>query len=220
MNTAKRHPRIDQPAYRANVRRWQAMMTNLSKESGLPRDQVEQICRDKISELTGGDSSSKALTNHQWAKLFNFLNDRLALVDLGRPQPQFRPDRNPDALPTAKQRRVIETLRELLDWSTQDLQSFTRKYFGWRKGTTRARANKLIDALKPQVLRHHQVAARVAIALQEYNLDQADRHLLADVARQLESGKQGANVRVGAIPVCIKVLNRYGVPKVDDDAQN
>ena len=217
MNTAKRQPLIDSRAYRANVRRWQAMMTDLSKKSGLPRDQVVDLCRQQIATITGGDSSSKALNDKGWGRLFNFLNDRLALVDPQRPSPRICPGRrNKDALSTDKQRKVINTLRELLGWSEADFASFCRQRLGIPSPATRDWASKVIDGLKPQALREHQVQDRIQRALEIPHLHPPDRAILKDVACQFAGGKQGANVAVGSIPIILRILSRYKVGKEDN----
>jgi len=216
MNTA---PTIASDAYRANVRRWQAMISKFAGASGLDRAEVVDLTRDQIAQITGGARSTKALTARDWARLFNWLQDRVDSAQgqaSAQPQPLYQAGRrNRQALSTNAQRKVINTFRELLGWTLQEQEIFCTCHLKFSKPSTRGRASDLIDALKPQVLRKRQVRERIDLAL-TLPLDQADRNLLVDVARQYDDGgKQGASVEMGVIPIAIKILNRYEV-KIDN----
>jgi len=219
MNTALA---ITQPgAYRANIRRWQVMISKCASTLGLPRDEVEQFARDQIAVITGGDRSTKALDARGWAMQYVWLQDRIDRAQgatSAQPRPDSRAGRaNRQALSTAAQRKVIDTLRELLGWTIQEQEIFCTCHLKFTKPSTRWRASNLIDALKPQVLRMHQVRERIDRAL-DLPIDQADRILLLDVARQYDDGgKQGSSVEVGAIPIVLKVLSRYGIEKKQVD---
>ncbi len=113
---------------------------------------------------------------------------------------------------------ICETLRQLNDMSADDFRQFCLKLSDspkfkrrFDRPVTRGELNAVIDALKPMALRRHQVLARVCRALESAPLDPQDRLMLRDVAQRYGRGKQGANVRVGSIPVVLKILGRYGV---------
>lgn len=218
---AKPAPRIGWPAWTANNRRRRAMVSRLSQLSGLPVDDLETVVkRDIIAVYTGGNDSSKALDARGWLQLYTELQARLDLHEstapvVHNPRPPQR-IRNADALSSAEQRRVVETLRQLNAMSADEFHTFCIDRLGCKSPATRAQANKIINALKPMALRRHQVEQRVCRALLLDLLDPRDRELLADVSGRFDRGRQGASVRVGSIPILLKVFARYHVERRDD----
>jgi hypothetical protein len=118
MNTALA---ITQPgAYRANIRSLAGDDLECASTLGLPRDEVEQFARDQIAVITGGDRSTKALDaaggpcSMVWLRSYRSRTGATS----AQPRPDSRAGRaNRQALSTAAQRKVIDTLRELLGWT-------------------------------------------------------------------------------------------------------
>jgi len=247
VNTAQQLPAIGS-AYTANVRRWQALMTELSRLAGVPRADVEAECRS-IIRAASGQESSKGLDARGWGRLFVWLDEQLGKYREGvdsrvrgndeRKNSASLESRNPekgvdsrvrgnderkkrapraqghgaDLLSSSAQRYALETLRQLCEMSGDDFKAFCRKKFGFAVPATRGQGNKTINALKPMALHRHQVKARIGRALDLPNLDEPDRAFLADVLARFGNGKQGASVRIGSIPIALKILGRYGLEK-------
>jgi len=267
VNTAQQLPAIGS-AYTANVRRWQALMTELARLAGVPRADVEAECRS-IIRAASGQGSSKGLDARGWGRLFVWLDEQLGKYREGvdsrfrgnderknrAPDESRDPEKGVDSrvrgndggndgdmngelaassnsctrnrkakAPTARghgadllsssaQRYALETLRQLCEMSGEDFMAFCRKKFGFAVPATRGQGNKTINALKPMALHRHQVKARIGRALDLPNLDAPDRAFLADVLARFGNGKQGASVRIGSIPIALKILGRYGIEK-------
>lgn len=217
-------------AYAANVRRWQAEMTELARLAGLPRGEVEASCREVI-HAASGQESSKGLDARGWGRLFVWLDEQItkyrgATRPIAPPADDLKPKRRrtaptrgygADLLLSDAQRYALETLRQLNEMDADAFRSFCRERFKFEIPATRGQANKALNALKPMALRRHQVKRRIGLALDRADLDPKDRTLLADVLAQFGGGKQGSRVRVGAIPVVLKILGRMGVALVREE---
>ncbi len=229
-------PAIGWPAWTALNRRRRAMVADLARASGIDRSEIEEWLKREIitAETRGKSDSSKDLDARGWVHTFDELNNRLAAYGKGDRTPaaaiadapsrkaQVKRSRtqgqSPAYLLSARQRYVLVTLQQLLAMSNDEFTGFCRKQFGFRIPATRAQANKVINALKPMAIRKLRIPERVAIALAG-KLDHADRLLLEDVSTALAKGKQGASVKIGSLPILLKIFGRYGInaPATEDN---
>ena len=204
------------------------MVAELSRAAGLPVAEIDEWLKRKvIAVATDGKSlSSKDLDDGGWRDLFLALNERLAAYGGGRNPSAAVADaphrkaqacrsrtvgRNAASLLSSRQRYVLVTLAQLLSMSDEALKSFCRERFGFGLPATRDQANKTINALKPMAIRKHDIPGRVRRALDEARLESADRLFLEDVAAALRRGRQGASVKIGSLPVLLKIFARYRI---------